>query len=460
MNGTTKAERRDARIFDEFAEVTKVLMHFFPGLAEKLNSMDDPRRGSCDYTQAVLIMMVIMKNVCSIVSMRQMNEAFNEKSAIINLGFLAGCSLEEMPDWQTANNYLMQLDGSQLQSILTDMISTLIRCKTFNLYRFENKYWRVIIDGTGYAYFKERHCEHDLVVKRKDPETGKERLYFYHKVLEAKIILAPDVVISLGTEFIENESADVSKQDCEQRAAQRLLARIKGNHPRLPIVILADSLYATMPFMELCRKSGWHYIINLKSGSQKNLYEDFSLLLEKGIEGEDYVKVMKAAKENGTAYYVNNVHLITGKPEVCNILKYEYLYKEEEDGKIVEKTKKFVWVSDIELTVKNVSSFIRTARSRWDIEESFRRQKKGNFRIEHLCSKDPNGMKIHYILTQFADLIMQLAQAFSKIIAFCGQSISGLAAKIKGHFTLKSLTEEAIEYIQAKSALHYYGAIE
>lgn len=36
MNGTTKAERRDARIFDEFAEVTRVLMHFFPGLPKSL----------------------------------------------------------------------------------------------------------------------------------------------------------------------------------------------------------------------------------------------------------------------------------------------------------------------------------------------------------------------------------------------------------------------------------------
>ena len=69
-------------------------------------------------------------------------------------------------------------------------------------------------------------------------------------------------------------------------------------------------------------------------------------------------------------------------------------------------------------------------------------------------------MKIHYILTQFADLIMQLARAFSKNLASCGLSVSGLASKIKGFFTLKSLTEEAIEYIRAKSALHYYGAIE
>ena len=34
-------------------------------------------------------------------------------------------------------------------------------------------------------------------------------------------------VISLGTEFIENEKEDVSRQDCENAAAKRLLKRLK-----------------------------------------------------------------------------------------------------------------------------------------------------------------------------------------------------------------------------------------
>ena len=34
---------------------------------------------------------------------------------------------------------------------------------------------------------------------------------YYHKVLEAKLVLAPGIVISLDTEFIENE-----KRGCQQ----------------------------------------------------------------------------------------------------------------------------------------------------------------------------------------------------------------------------------------------------
>lgn len=33
---------------------------------------------------------------------------------------------------------------------------------------------------------------------------------YYHKVLEAKIVLNDNIIISLGTEFIENEKEDVS----------------------------------------------------------------------------------------------------------------------------------------------------------------------------------------------------------------------------------------------------------
>lgn len=55
-------------------------------------------------------------------------------------------------------------------------------------------------------------------------EEGKEVRVkrYYHKALEAKLVLAPDITISLDTEFIENENEDVSKNDCEMNAAKRL----------------------------------------------------------------------------------------------------------------------------------------------------------------------------------------------------------------------------------------------
>lgn len=41
---------------------------------------------------------------------------------------------------------------------------------------------------------------------------------YYHKVLEAKLVLEFDIIISVDTEFIENENEEVSKNDCEINA--------------------------------------------------------------------------------------------------------------------------------------------------------------------------------------------------------------------------------------------------
>ncbi len=59
-------------------------------------------------------------------------------------------------------------------------------------------------------------------------------------------MLSDSIVVSLGTEFIENEKEDVKKQDCETNAAKRLM-KIKKDYPRLSVCIQGDALYAEIP---------------------------------------------------------------------------------------------------------------------------------------------------------------------------------------------------------------------
>ena len=106
------------------------------------------------------------------------------------------------------------------------MITGLIRGKYFNRYKLLRKYRRVIIDGTGLFYFKEKHCGNCLCTTR-TTEDGKQIKMYYYKVVETKIVLHDKVVISIGTEFIENENENVSKQDYELNVAKRLFQKIK-----------------------------------------------------------------------------------------------------------------------------------------------------------------------------------------------------------------------------------------
>lgn len=57
------------------------------------------------------------------------------------------------------------------------------------------------------------------------------------------IVLGNAFVISIGTEFIENENEGVSKNDYESKAFKRLAKKLKREYPRLNVCVLADSLY-------------------------------------------------------------------------------------------------------------------------------------------------------------------------------------------------------------------------
>ena len=57
------------------------------------------------------------------------------------------------------------------------------------------------------------------------------------------------------------------KQDCETKAFKRLAKKIKKRFPRLPMIILGDSIYASETVMNICSKNKWDYLIRYKEGS-------------------------------------------------------------------------------------------------------------------------------------------------------------------------------------------------
>lgn len=204
--GLTQKDRRviknEINILPRFV---KVVDHFFSHFASMLNQMNDPRHPSyITYSQSALILLTIMKYVCGINSMHGMTRQFNTDHVISSLSHLCNMTLDDKPDWQTINNYLEGLDPNELQAIIQAMIKALIRTKTFTPYNVMGKY-PVIIDGTDYAYYREKHSIHDLVKKNTDKETGEVTYQYFNKALEAKIMLAPGILVSIATEFIENE---------------------------------------------------------------------------------------------------------------------------------------------------------------------------------------------------------------------------------------------------------------
>ena len=429
-------------------DLMMVMNHFFRQLPEWIGEMTDPRHPSyIVYTQTDLVYMGLLKNMCGLKTMHGMDEMFNEAECIRTLKILSGDSgLEEMPHCDTLNYYLERLSPKCLSELRKKMVKNLIRMKSFGRARLLGKYWRIILDGTGLFYFKERHCENCLVSTVTKEDGTKEKTY-YHKVLEAKLVLGDKIVLSIDTEFIENESENVTKQDCEINAAKRLLERLAGDYKRLPVCIQGDSLYAVEPVMRLCRKKHWRYVFTHKESRQKLLGESYDWIKQ----GGGVTEKAGICPEKGTGEYINHVDETAGKEETANI--FCYTYETEEKGE--KKTVTFSWLTDMELTVKNLEEMIMAARGRWKIEnEGFNSQKNGIYDIEHLNSHNSNAMKNHYLLTQVADMIMQIYLAWNPLRKKAVQTVKNTSSRLLESFRRQTVTDEDVSYIQRYTTIY------
>lgn len=440
-----KMKKKDRGVVD----FMMVMHHYFSELPQWINEINDPRNLSyIQYTQSDLLFMGILKNVCSLKTMREMEENFNEETCIETLKIISGDgNLDEMPHSDTLNYYLVRLSPACLADIRKRMVQSLLRMKTFYRGRLLKKYWRVILDGTGLFYFKEKHCDNCLSVKIKT-EDGKEVKRYYHKVLEAKLVLAPNLILSLDTEFIENEREDVSKQDCEINAAKRLLERLKIDYPKLPICIQGDALYAAETIMGICRSNKWEYILTQKESRQKLLSESYKWIRDGGGAQE----VEGIGKELGTGCFVNHVEETAGKTETANMYEFWYERKDEEGNLQLQR---YQWITSIELNKRKLEEMIEAGRGRWKIEnEGFNNQKNGIYDIEHLNSRNSNAMKNHYLLTQLSDIIMQIYLAWNPLINGIGQSIKNTSSRLLESFRRQTVTDEDVLYIQRYTTVY------
>ena len=405
-----------------FTDVVNIIKQYFPCLIEKLDKLTDTRHQSyVEYTMSTITITRLLALLCGIKSMRQSTEKFNTEEAIQNISNLLEVKLEELPHYDTINDVFETIDIEELRKIQKYMVTKLIRSKMFDKYRFKGKYFQIVIDGTGLATFKERHCNNCLKKTYNKGEKDEYSIY-YHYVLEAKLVIG-DMVISIDTEFVENEDENVEKQDCELKAFYRMAERIKKQYPKLPIIISGDALYACEPVIATCINNKWQYILRLKEDRLKLLGEEI-----KGLEKAEAEEI-----EDKIIKYWNDVKY--GEVEFekqANVIKY---YEKKK-----EKITEFMWLTSFQIKESNKKELVYYGRQRWKIEnEGFNMQKNGTFDIEHVYSKDYNAMKAHYFFIQFAHTLRQLLEKGMKYVKELKMSIKEVSAAITQTLTHKIL---------------------
>ena len=335
--------RKDKNLINE---LFLIINKYLPDLFDKFEDLTDVRHQSyVTYNMKVICVTRLFGLICGLTSLSNISsDEFNTDICIKNISNICNTKLTELPYWETIQDVFMNIRISELRDIQKYIVKTLIRSKMFDKYRF-NGAFQLLFDGTGLSnhdYNLNNNC-----LKRKHKDW---KISYYKYVLECKLVVG-NIVISLDSEFIENENmlTDKQKQDCETNAFKRMIKRIKKNYPKQKFIITGDALYATNPIINICKKYKWYYIFNLKPDRLKDINESF----------EGNIKLINETTISN-CYLSKNIKY---KNNFINVFKYI----ETKNNKATT----FRYITNIDINNSNIKEVVELGRKRWKIENDF-----------------------------------------------------------------------------------------
>ena len=399
---TRKMRRELKSAVNPLEELLIIIKQYFPKLTNWIDNLTDTRNQSyVTYDFKIYLLTQILAFCSSYQSMNKIGRDFNSDIVITNINNILKTNYIELPHKDTIINIISEIKFEELEKNQTNIVRTLIRSKMLDKYRY-NGLFHVVIDGTGLYSTRVNLGEQAITKVYNKGEENEYTLYSYY-ALEAKLVCG-NMTFSLATEFVENETytdkdgntyKKFDKQDCELKASYRLLEKIKKKFPKLPIIIGGDALYIGKPFLKLCDKYKFEYIIRYKEDSASTIKKDFDNF---NIVDENY------KYQNGIIYGEpdENKHYYT-----VNVISYDEEQIAEETTEIIIKN--FSYITSLEIQNENKENIILLGRRRWKIEnKGFKEQKSDILNIRHIYTKNCNGTKNIYLLIQFAHTILNL----------------------------------------------------
>lgn len=280
------------------------------------------------------------------------------------------------------------------------------------------------VDGVEHFCSPKVHCPQCLTRTHRNAEVS-----YYHAALVA-ILLHPDhrEVFPVDVEPIVRQDG-ASKNDCERKAHKRLVEALLERYPDLPVLLVADALYANAPCLRRLREARWQFVLNVTPDGHKALFAQFESRQQRGLVKER-IEVVKGARRR--YQWSNELFLCASGSDVrVNFLSYE---ETDKNGPVTRWT----WITSFKLSARNVERIMRTGRARWKIEnETFNTLKNQGYHFAH------NYGHGYEHLATILMLLMLLAFLVDQIQArYCGtvrQLQAGLKTLAKYWDSLRSL---------------------
>lgn len=294
------------------------------------------------------------------------------------------------------------LNPELLRPAFKKIFSLIQRGKDLESYQYLDNYYLLSIDGTGHFSSEKVHCKNCC---EKHHRSGKTT--YYHQMLGAVLVHPKHkAVIPLCPEPILKTDGKL-KNDCERNASKRLLEDLRREHPHLKIMIVEDALAANAPHIKLLEKLSMRYIIGVKPKDHDYLFD-----WVKHSEKNEY-EYTDEKETHHEFSFVNGVPLNYANDDLkVNFIEY---WETDKKGKI----KHFTWITNVEITRKNVYKLMRGARARWRIEnETFNTLKNQGYNFKHnfghgkenLCSVLGLIMMLAFLVDQTQLLCCRLFQ--------------------------------------------------
>lgn len=425
---TRKMIRERKNAVNPLEELLIIIKQYFPKLNNWIDNLTDTRNQSyVTYDFKICLLTQILAFCSSYQSMNSIGRDFNSDIVVSNINNILKTNYVELPHKDTLINIISSIKFEEMEHIQTNIIKTLIRSKMVDKYRF-NGLFHIVIDGTG-LYSTKVNLGEQAITKVFNKDTENEYTLYSYYALEAKLICG-NMTFSLATEFVENETYNdnngneyrkFDKQDCELKAAYRLLNKIKKRFPKLPIIIGGDALYLGRPFLEKCDELNFEYIIRYKSTDAPSIQKNF-----------DEIKIV-----NNNYQYQNEIifgDLKDNKFYTLNVISYDEEKINDKTGEVT--TTNFSFVTSLNITNKNKESILNLGRRRWKIEnKGFKEQKSDILNITHIYTKNCNGTKNLYLIIQFAHTLLNLLYYGNVLIIELNTTKNEVSSLIKNVLT-------------------------
>lgn len=434
----------------------QTIRHFFPDLNTWLDQLPDSRdQAAITYPTRFLAWVGLLLFLFHLRSRRQLDTLLdrNYDQVLSNLNRLAQTQQQSLPVHDTLDYFLAHVPVNAFSDLRRLMVQRLIRMKALDDARLLGRFI-VICDGTGLFSFQKRHCPACL-----ERKTASGFCYQHH-VLEAKLLGPAGVVVSMGTEFIENADdahavdPEQFKQDCELKAFQRLAPQLKKDFPQLLIVLVGDALFACGATLQAAKDYGWSYVLSFKQGRMPEVWDEFERL--KNLSPENVKRWDLPNEVTRVFRWVHDLSYEDSQKRRWTFNALECV----ETSRTGEK-QYFAWITDLPVAANNVEAIAQGGRARWKIEnEAFNRQKNHGPNLDHMYSTDPERWKAYHLLLQIAFILTQLVERGSLLRQLAAQlhstwrklfgSLSNIVSRLREAMRLLRWPDECFDEATAK----------